>query len=109
MRTGVEADFIIVNDIVDLDSVVYHIYKDFLPQEPEQDSLRWSVVAGTKGMGPAMSVISETGTMMTTTWSKSGLLYRGKRERVRANPEKAQLARTGNPQVCRLQSGLSFT
>ncbi|KAJ5654302.1 Polyketide synthaseenoylreductase [Penicillium lividum] len=36
MRTGVEAKFILVDGLVDPDSVVSHVYKDFLPQALEQ-------------------------------------------------------------------------
>jgi NADPH:quinone reductase-like Zn-dependent oxidoreductase len=37
MKTGVEAKFILVDGLVDPDSVVSHVYKDFLPQALEQD------------------------------------------------------------------------
>lgn len=39
MRLRVETDFILINGLVDLDSIFSYIYKDFLPQELEQDPL----------------------------------------------------------------------
>ncbi|KAJ5746345.1 Polyketide synthase enoylreductase [Penicillium odoratum] len=39
MRTGVEAKFVLVDSLVDPDSVVSHVYKDFLPQALEKGGI----------------------------------------------------------------------